>query len=88
MMLFSQLVHHGHTRDARVLVQSLPNAEAWTPLIRALEVLERGSAELMRALSPELRAASELALSHLAPELAARLGADPPARFRSILPVP
>jgi hypothetical protein len=71
MMLFSQVVHHGHTRDARVLVQSLPNAAAWAPLITALEVLERGSAELLRALSPEMRAAAELALSRIAPELAA-----------------
>lgn len=68
MTSLCDVVRQGHTHDARALVQSLPNAEAWTPLITALDVLERGSAELLRALSPELRAAAELALSRLAPD--------------------
>jgi tetratricopeptide (TPR) repeat protein len=70
MLFFAEVVRHGHTGDARVLVQSLPNFEAWTPLITALEVRERGSTELLRALSPEMRAAAELALSRIAPEFA------------------
>lgn len=70
MRFFSEVVRHGHTSDARALVQSLPNAEAWAPLIRALEALERDSVELLRALSPEMRAAAELALSRIAPEFA------------------
>jgi hypothetical protein len=68
MVFFSEVVRHGHTGDARALVQSLPNFEAWAPLISALEVLERGSTEPLRALSPEMRAAVELALSSVAPE--------------------
>jgi hypothetical protein len=68
MVFFSEVVRHGHTGDARALVQSLPNFEAWAPLISALEVLERGSTEPLRALSPEMRAAVELALSRVAPE--------------------
>jgi tetratricopeptide (TPR) repeat protein len=68
MRFFSEVVHHGHTADARALVQSLPNAEVWAPLILALEALERGSTEPLRALSPEMRAAVELALSRIAPE--------------------
>jgi tetratricopeptide (TPR) repeat protein len=70
MVFFAEVVRHGHTGAARVLVQSLPNFEAWTPLITALEVLERDSAEPLRALSPEMRAAVELALSRIAPGLA------------------
>jgi tetratricopeptide (TPR) repeat protein len=67
MRFISEVVRHGHTGDARALVQSLPNAEAWAPLITALEILEAGSAERLRALSPEMRAAVELALSRIAP---------------------
>jgi hypothetical protein len=70
MLLLSQVVHHGHAPEARVLVRSLSNAEAWAPLITALEVLEGGSTELLRALSPEMRIAAELALSRLAPDFA------------------
>jgi tetratricopeptide (TPR) repeat protein len=68
MRFIAEVVRHGHTRDARALVQSLPNAEAWAPLIAALEMLEAGSAERLRALSPEMRAAVELALSRIAPD--------------------
>jgi DNA-binding transcriptional regulator GbsR (MarR family) len=70
MVVFAEVVLHGYTRDARALVQALPNAQAWTPLITALEVLEHGNAEPLRALSPEMRAAVELALSRIAPEFA------------------
>ena len=56
------------TAEARALVQSLPNTEAWAPLIYALEVIEQSSAERLLALSPEMRAAVELALSRIAPE--------------------
>jgi Flp pilus assembly protein TadD len=68
MRFFFEVVRHDHTAAAYALVQSLPNSEVWAPLILALEALERGSTEPLRALSPEMRAAVELALSRIAPE--------------------
>jgi len=69
LRLFAEAVRHGHAARARTLVLSLSDAEMWTPLAHALEAIEHGSSELLQALSPEMRAATELALSRIAPDL-------------------
>jgi DNA-binding MarR family transcriptional regulator len=70
LRFFADVVRDGHTERARLLLEALPDSEAWAPMIAALDAAERGSADILLALSPEMRQAAEIALANIAPELA------------------
>lgn len=61
-------MRHGHVSDARSLLQSLEEADAWAPLIAALDVIEHDDRERLLNLSPEMRSAAKLALARIAPD--------------------
>jgi hypothetical protein len=68
LLFLQEAVSHGHAGRARALVESLPDADDWVPLIAALEVVEQHGPDRLLALSPELRAAAELVLARIAPD--------------------
>ncbi|KIG14092.1 TPR domain protein, putative component of TonB system [Enhygromyxa salina] len=69
LKFFAEVVHHGHAEKARALLQTLRDAEAWAPMIAALEAAENSSPDILLALSPEMRQAAEIVLARIAPEL-------------------
>lgn len=71
LAVFTELVRHGHAEQARAHLQAIPDAEAWAPMIAALEAVEHGAADILLARSPEMRQAAELVLTRIAPELLA-----------------
>lgn len=68
LQFFQEAVRHGHVSDARSLLQSLEEADAWAPLIAALDVIEHDDRERLLNLSPEMRSAAKLALARIAPD--------------------
>lgn len=66
LRFFAEAVTHGFHVESRTLLASLDVAERWEPLVRALEVVERG-VQLLGALAPEMREAVRLVLQRIAP---------------------
>jgi Ni,Fe-hydrogenase maturation factor len=68
LLFVAEVVRHQHAARARSLLLSMPEPEAWAPLVAALEAIEHENPDVLQALSPEMRAAAELALSRIAPD--------------------